>query len=193
MVLANIARIHTDRSGEFIYLHFGEPLEYGTILLEHYQTDEQVQALLDLGSLRSIGPITGEKVDSDKRVSKKPGFGPNGAASAGSSQSAPMPHRSPAAPRNPCSNAAADPANRKSAPPPNAAIAPQNRAAQPGATQSPIGSPNAPVPTPTTPRHDTRRQPKSAPLACSGFIRTGRRQRSSVDAKPTASGPSNGL
>ena len=44
MARANIARIHPDGSGEFIYLHYGEPLEFGTILLEHYQTDEQVQA-----------------------------------------------------------------------------------------------------------------------------------------------------
>ena len=68
MARANIARIHTDRSGEFIYLHYGEPLEYGTMLLEHYQTDEQVQALLDLGSLSSIGPVIGERSDFDTAV-----------------------------------------------------------------------------------------------------------------------------
>ena len=99
----------------------------------------------------------------DKRVSKNLGFGPNGAASTGSSQSVPTPHCSPAAPRNPCSTAAADPTNQKSAPPPSAAAAPQNHAARPGATLSPTGSPTAPVPTPTTPRHDTCHQPKSAP------------------------------
>ena len=66
MARANIARIHPDGSGEFIYLHFGEPLEYGTILLEHYQTDEHIQALLDMGNLSSIGPVIGEKVDFDK-------------------------------------------------------------------------------------------------------------------------------
>ena len=41
------------------------------------------------------------------RVFKKRGFGPNGAASAGASQSVPTPHCSPATTRNPCSNAVA--------------------------------------------------------------------------------------
>ena len=63
MTRANISRITPDGSGEFIYLHFGEPLEYGTILLEHYQTEEQVQALLKLGNLSSIGPAIGERVN----------------------------------------------------------------------------------------------------------------------------------
>ena len=63
MSRAHIVRIRPDGSGQFIYLHYGEPLEYGTILLEHYQTDAQVQSLIDLGDLSSIGPIIGEQVD----------------------------------------------------------------------------------------------------------------------------------
>ena len=63
MSRANIARIRPDGSGQFIYLHYGEPLEYGSILLERYQTDAQVQSLRDLGDLSSVGPIIGHPVD----------------------------------------------------------------------------------------------------------------------------------
>ena len=101
-----------------------------------------------------------------KRASKKPVFAPYGAASAGSSQSAPRPRCSPAVPHSLCSNAAAGPTSPACAPPPNAAAIPQNHAAPPRATLSPGGSPTAPAPTPTTPR-DTRHQPKSAAAATS--------------------------
>lgn len=94
-------------------------------------------------------------------VSKKLGFEPTGAASAGPSQPAPTPHCSPATSRNPCSTAAADPTTQRSAPPPNAVAASQDHAASLGAAQSPTGNPIAPVPTPTTIHHDTRHQPKS--------------------------------
>ena len=63
MARANIARIRPDGSGDHIYLHYGEPLENATILLEHYQTEGQIQALLALGALSSIGPMIGERID----------------------------------------------------------------------------------------------------------------------------------
>ena len=69
MSRANIARIHADGSGQFIYLHYGEPLEGGIVLLENYQTSEQIQHLLALGDLSSIGPIIGEQVDLETWVS----------------------------------------------------------------------------------------------------------------------------
>ena len=68
MSRANIARIRPDGSAQFIYLHYGEPLEYGSILLERYQTDADVQSLLDLGDLSSVGPIIGNRVDFRARV-----------------------------------------------------------------------------------------------------------------------------
>ena len=63
MTRGNIARVHPDGSGQSIYIHFGDPIENAGFLLEHYQTAAQVQALLDLGSVSSIGPIVGDRVD----------------------------------------------------------------------------------------------------------------------------------
>ena len=77
------------------------------------------------------------------------------------SQSVPAPHGSPPIPRNPCSNAAADPTTQRYAPPPNAAAAPQNCDLSRCVTQSPIGRSTAPEPIPAT-HHDTRHRPKSA-------------------------------
>ena len=68
MARANIAQIHPDGTGRFIYLHYGEPLEYGPILLEHYQTEDQIRELLELGDLSSVGPIVGDRVDFDTAV-----------------------------------------------------------------------------------------------------------------------------
>ena len=63
MARANIAQIHPDGTGQFVYLHYGEPLEYGGILLEHYQTEAQILDLIQLGDLSSIGPVVGDRVD----------------------------------------------------------------------------------------------------------------------------------
>lgn len=68
MATANIAQINPDGTGQFIYLHYGEPLEYGSILLEYYQTEEQVRELLALGDMSSIGMVIGNKVDFNARV-----------------------------------------------------------------------------------------------------------------------------
>lgn len=68
MARANIAQIHPDGTGRFVYLHYGDPLEYGGILLEHYQTEAQIRELLQLGDLSSIGPTVGVRVDFDTAV-----------------------------------------------------------------------------------------------------------------------------
>ena len=68
MARANIARIRPDGSGHFIYLHYGEPLEYGSILLDHYQDEAKIQALMDLGALSTLGPDIGQPVDFDTAV-----------------------------------------------------------------------------------------------------------------------------
>ena len=68
MARVNIAQIHPDSTGLFVYLHYGDPLEYAPILLENYQTEAQIRELLQLGDLSSVGPIVGDRVDFDTAV-----------------------------------------------------------------------------------------------------------------------------
>jgi hypothetical protein len=59
---ANIARKNTDGSFDVIYTHCdGYPEHHAPILLENYSTDAQVEALLALGSLSSLGESLGKK------------------------------------------------------------------------------------------------------------------------------------
>lgn len=68
MPRASIAWIRSDGSGQFVFLFHGAPLEYGAILSEHYRTAEQVDELLALGNLSSVGPIIGERIDFKTRA-----------------------------------------------------------------------------------------------------------------------------
>ena len=63
MPRASIARIRPNESRQFVFLFHGAPPEYGAILSEHYRTAEQVDELLALGNLSSVGPVIGEQVD----------------------------------------------------------------------------------------------------------------------------------
>jgi hypothetical protein len=50
-----------------IYCHSdGYPSYNGSILLEHYQDEDKVKALIKLGDLSSLGPEIGEKWDFDE-------------------------------------------------------------------------------------------------------------------------------
>lgn len=52
-----IAKIERDGSGRHIYLgHRSHPSHSGTVLLEHYQDPEKVDALLDLGAIPYVEP-----------------------------------------------------------------------------------------------------------------------------------------
>ncbi len=59
---ANIAILNRDKSVEVIYTHNdGYPSHHGTILLEHYNTEEKVRELLKLGDLSVLAENIGEK------------------------------------------------------------------------------------------------------------------------------------
>lgn len=60
---SNIAK-KTTTGYEFIYCHFdGYPSHNGKILLEHYQDENKVQELIDLGDISSLGEEIGEEHD----------------------------------------------------------------------------------------------------------------------------------
>jgi len=59
---ATVARENADGSYDTIYTHWdGYPSHHAPILLEHYNTPDLVQALLDLGDLSMLGEEIGEQ------------------------------------------------------------------------------------------------------------------------------------
>ena len=50
-----------------IYCHFdGYPTGVGSVLIKHYNTEDKVRELINLGALSSIGSEIGKKIDYDK-------------------------------------------------------------------------------------------------------------------------------
>lgn len=61
---SNIAKLNEDGTATLIYCHSdGYPSYNGSILLEHYTTDQKVDELLALGDISSLGPEIGVKID----------------------------------------------------------------------------------------------------------------------------------
>ena len=59
---------HNDGTIESVYCHWdGYPSNNGKILLEHYQDRDKIHALIEEGSLSSLGFEIGEKHDFDAR------------------------------------------------------------------------------------------------------------------------------
>lgn len=66
---SNIGKKLPDGSIRYIYCHFdGYESGVGATLKEHYLDEKKVDALLDLGSLSSLGSEIGEKHDFNKEV-----------------------------------------------------------------------------------------------------------------------------
>ena len=62
-----IGRENADGTVTAIYCHWdGHPEHNGRILVNHYQDEEKISALLALGSLSILGPEIGEQTDCDK-------------------------------------------------------------------------------------------------------------------------------
>jgi len=58
---SNIGKLNSDNTVSYIYCHWdGYPSHNGTILQEHYNTPEQVDELLALGDMSSLGETIGE-------------------------------------------------------------------------------------------------------------------------------------
>ena len=52
---SNIGKLNSNNTVSYIYCHLdGYPAHHGTILTEHYNTPEQVDALLALGDMSSL-------------------------------------------------------------------------------------------------------------------------------------------
>lgn len=62
----------SDGQVKYIYCHFdGYPSHNCVILKEHYNTEEKVDQLLELGDLSSLGEEIGEKQDFDSTENKR--------------------------------------------------------------------------------------------------------------------------
>jgi hypothetical protein len=63
---SNIAKVLPDGKVRVIYSHWdGYPDHHWPILTEHYNTEDKVDALLDLGDVSVLGEEIGEKQDFD--------------------------------------------------------------------------------------------------------------------------------
>lgn len=63
---SHIGRLNLDGTVDFIYCHFGGyPSCNGRILIEHYNTIDKVNQLLELGDLSCLGAEIDEKQDFD--------------------------------------------------------------------------------------------------------------------------------
>jgi hypothetical protein len=61
---AHIGIVDANNKITFVYCHWdGNPDHIGPILTEHYNTEEKINALMQLGDISVLGPEIGEKQD----------------------------------------------------------------------------------------------------------------------------------
>jgi hypothetical protein len=70
---SSIAYVNSNNQLVSVYCHWDGYLEHnGRILSEHYNTQSQVEALVSMGSMSSLGASIGKKIDFDSQIDSLP-------------------------------------------------------------------------------------------------------------------------